>query len=164
MITLTAHEADIPPAVWFSYHYVHSPGKTVVTQRIKLDGLHPYQSGVRPKLAHVTNYVFEHNYLAAHFRPRVHWQGICGKRLEEHNDLFELLSYGEGVCEDKAMKLIIGEPHIPLTVSAVLTFYKQMTPSTVSLTTSMITADVIEKRPTFALRSSQKGPSYCTIV
>ena len=101
--------ADIPPAVWFSYHYVHNPGKTVVTQRIKLDTLHPCQVGVRPKLAHVTNHIFEHDFLAAHFRPRVHWQGICGKRLEEHNDLFELLSYGEGVCEDKAMKLIIGE-------------------------------------------------------
>lgn len=100
--------ADIPPAFWLSYHYVHSAGKVAVTQRVKLDALHPYQAGVRPKLAHITNHIFDHGFLGAHFRSRVHWEGVCGKRVEEHHDLFELLSHGEGICEEKAMKLVIG--------------------------------------------------------
>lgn len=75
---------------------------------MKLDALHPYQAGVRPKLAHITNHIFERGFLAAHFRTRIHWEDILGKRVEEHHDLFDLLSFGEGICEDKAMKLVIG--------------------------------------------------------
>lgn len=103
------YPADIPPAVWISYHYVHNPTAPQVTQRVKLDALQPYVCGVRPRLAHVSNFVFERGFLAAHLRARVHWERPCRTRIEEHADLFEILGFGEGIVEEKAIRLVVGE-------------------------------------------------------
>ncbi|KAI0696262.1 hypothetical protein BC835DRAFT_1272215 [Cytidiella melzeri] len=101
--------ADVPPAVWFSYHYTNAPASApIVNQRVKLDALHSACASGHPKVAHLTNHIFQQGYLPKHLRSRVHWQGVCGKKVEEHADLLELLVEGEGVAEDKTLRLIIG--------------------------------------------------------
>jgi hypothetical protein len=101
--------ADIPPAAWFSYHYTSAGAAApVVKQRVKIDALHSACHPAHPKVAHLTNHIFQQGYLAKNLRSRVHWQSACGKKLEEHVDLFELLAAGEGVAEDKTLHLVIG--------------------------------------------------------
>lgn len=116
------HPADVPPALWFTYHYTIT-GKNGATQRVKLDALAPFQAGFRPKLAHVTNHVFAQGFLAAHLRSRVHWEGVCGKPVAEHSDLFDLLCAGEGMCEEKPMKLVIGALACPIPLARMLMAY-----------------------------------------
>ncbi|KAI0344414.1 hypothetical protein BDW22DRAFT_1045733 [Trametopsis cervina] len=102
--------ADIPPAVWFSYHYTSSAaGTALVKQRVKVEALHTAACTVHPKVAHLTNHIFQQGYLAKHLRSRVHWETIGGKRIEEHGDLLELLAVGEGVAEDKTLRLMIDD-------------------------------------------------------
>jgi len=102
--------ADIPPVVWFSYHYASaSPGTAVVKQRVKLEHLHTACHSQFPKLAHLTNYIFNQGYLAKHLRSKVHWETTCGKNVGEHGDLLELVAAGEGVAEDKTLRLVIDD-------------------------------------------------------
>lgn len=112
--------------MWLSYHYTLPVGTPMVTQRIKLDALIPYQCGVRPRLAHITNCIFDKGFLAAHLRPRVHWEGFVGKVLEEDLDLFELLVAGEGMCEERSMRLVIGASFVTVGVHLLMSF--QITP------------------------------------
>ncbi|KAI0042042.1 hypothetical protein FA95DRAFT_1525797 [Auriscalpium vulgare] len=95
--------ADIPSAVWIKYVYLHTPRAHSATQRVRLDLPHAKFE----RLAHVTNYVFAQGYLPANMRSLVYWQGICGKQVDENAKVEEVLSWGEGVSEDKALRLII---------------------------------------------------------
>jgi hypothetical protein len=108
-VRLTSLLADLPPALWFSYVYVHgSPAGNHhghVTQRVKLDNPHFHME----KLAHITNYIFEQGYIAPKFRSMVHWERHCGGRVAEHVLLNELLGHGEGLSEEMPLKLIIGQ-------------------------------------------------------
>lgn len=100
--------ADMPPALWFSYVYIHgtpSGHHGHVTQRVKLDNSR-YKFD---KLAHVTNYVFGEGYIACKYRSMVYWERPCGARVGEHVGLDQLLGSGEGLSEDRPLKLIIGE-------------------------------------------------------
>ncbi|KDQ62702.1 hypothetical protein JAAARDRAFT_54605 [Jaapia argillacea MUCL 33604] len=101
--------ADRIPAIWFSYVYLHNPGPQVVSQRIKLDSpLHKFD-----KLAHLTNHIFNQGYLPPKFRTLVHWEGVCGKKIEEHIAVEHLLCSGEGICEEKALRLVIDHHPCP---------------------------------------------------
>ncbi|KAI0795187.1 hypothetical protein BC629DRAFT_1286963 [Irpex lacteus] len=101
--------ADLPPALWFSYHYTSAGASApAVKQRVKLEALHTACHPAHPKVAHLTNHVFQQGYLAKHLRTKVYWQSVCGKKIEEHADLLELLAVGEGVAEDKTLRLVIG--------------------------------------------------------
>jgi hypothetical protein len=98
---------DVPPAIWFSYVYLHNAVTPAVTQRIKFDAHVQLE-----KLAHVTNHVFGEGYLPAKFRTVVHWEGVCGKPILESATLADVLSWGEGVSENKAIRLVIDDaPH-----------------------------------------------------
>lgn len=99
-----ARTADIPPAIWFSYVYLHNPTAHIVTQRIKFD--HPEVKF--EKLAHISNYIFNEGFLQAKLRSVVYWRGICGKRIEESVRVEDLLAWGEGISEEKPLQLIIG--------------------------------------------------------
>lgn len=103
MLALSLLLEDIPPAIWFSYAYLHNAAASVVTQRVKFD-----DSAKLEKLAHLTNHIFTNGYLPAKLRAAVHWQGVCGKRLQECANVYDVLLCGEGVSEDKAIRLIIG--------------------------------------------------------
>ncbi|TFY77796.1 hypothetical protein EWM64_g6217 [Hericium alpestre] len=83
--------------------HVHTPRAHVATQRIKLDAPHHKFD----RLAHVTNYIFAQGYLPANLRSLVYWRGICGKQIDENAKIEDLLSWGEGVSEDKSLRLII---------------------------------------------------------
>ena len=102
--------ADRPPALWFTYVYLRTPRAQAATQRIKLDA--PNLKCER--LAHVTNHIFAKGYLPANYRSLVHWQGACGKQVDENAKVEDLLSWGEGVSEDKSLRLIIGASPISL--------------------------------------------------
>jgi hypothetical protein len=39
----------------------------------------------------------------------VSWKGACGKHIEESEKVEDVLSWGEGVCEEKPLRLVIGE-------------------------------------------------------
>lgn len=39
----------------------------------------------------------------------VSWKGACGKHIEESVRVEDVLSWGEGVCEEKPIRLVIGE-------------------------------------------------------
>ena len=88
----------------------------MVTQRIKLPVFSTVTSG-RPvavpvkmeRLAHLTNYIFKQGYVAAKYRTTVHWEGLCGKKIEEGTFVEEVLEWGVGGCEDKPLRLVIGK-------------------------------------------------------
>ncbi|KAF8158008.1 hypothetical protein B0H34DRAFT_438263 [Crassisporium funariophilum] len=96
---------DLANTFWFTYVYLHG-SKTVVTQRVKLNEL-PAKCD---RLAHITNHLFQQGFLAAKLRPVVHWQKACGVRVEEHACVRDILSAGEGTCEEKPLRLIIDAP------------------------------------------------------
>jgi hypothetical protein len=95
---------DVPTNLWFSYIYIHNPPVQVVTQRIKFAGL-PRRF---EKLAHVTNYVFAQGFLPSKYRGVVYWQSPCGKRISECATVDEILIAGEGISEEKSLRLVIG--------------------------------------------------------
>ena len=39
----------------------------------------------------------------------VSWKGKCGKHIEECTKVEDVLSWGEGVCEEKPLRLVVGE-------------------------------------------------------
>jgi hypothetical protein len=96
--------ADVIPALWFSYAYTHGPKEKAVTQRIKFANL----AHKPERLAHITNHIFSQGFVESKWRPVVHWQAVCGKRVEEHTKIEELLWRGEGDNEDKPLRLVIG--------------------------------------------------------
>jgi hypothetical protein len=75
------------------------------TQRIRLDLLHLKCE----RLAHLTNHIFAKGYLPSKARSLVSWKGACGKLIEENVKVEDVLSRGEGVCESKPLRLVIGE-------------------------------------------------------
>lgn len=97
---------DVPTALWFSYIYLENTGVRIVTQRVKLTALPKKLE----RLAHVTNHIFSQGYLAPNLRSVVYWQSPCGKRIEEHVRVEDLLASGEGTSEDKPLRFVIGKP------------------------------------------------------
>jgi hypothetical protein len=61
------------------------------------------------RLAHITNYIFAQGYLPCKARSLVSWKGACGKHIEECARVEDVLSWGEGLCEEKPLRLVIGE-------------------------------------------------------
>ncbi len=39
----------------------------------------------------------------------VSWKGACGKHIEDSVKVEDVLSWGEGVCEEKPLRLVIGK-------------------------------------------------------
>ncbi|TFK34725.1 hypothetical protein BDQ12DRAFT_706876 [Crucibulum laeve] len=98
---------DVPSHLWFSYVYTNNPSAHVVTQRVKLAVPGATACGRLDRLAHVTNHIFNQGYLAPKLRPVVHWQKFCGKRIEEHVLVEEILAGGDGLYEDKPLRLVV---------------------------------------------------------
>jgi hypothetical protein len=99
---------DVPVAIWVHYEYIrgHHTGHTqTATQRIRLDLPHFKCE----RLAHLTNHIFAKGYLPCHARSLVSWKAACGKHVEENAKVEDVLSWGEGVCEDKPLRLVIGK-------------------------------------------------------
>ena len=96
---------DAPVAIWVHYEYVHCGHPHTTTQRIHLD-LPEFKC---ERLAHLTNYIFTKGYLPCKARSLVSWKAACGKHVEESTKVEDVLSWGEGVCEDKPLRLVIGE-------------------------------------------------------
>jgi len=96
--------ADTPAAVWVHYEYVHCGHHRTTTQRIRLDTPHMKSCEL---LAHITNYIFVQGYLPCKVRSFVSWKGACGKHIEECTRIEDVLSCGEGVCEEKPLRLVI---------------------------------------------------------
>ena len=106
-LTIRSFEDDMPTSFWFRYVYLHGhmTSHPAVIQRIKLNE-HP---GLKfDRLAHVTNYIFCQGFLAAKLRPVVHWEKACGIRVEENVCVNIVLMEGEGTCEDKPLRLVVG--------------------------------------------------------
>ncbi|KAI0317618.1 hypothetical protein OF83DRAFT_1171823 [Amylostereum chailletii] len=93
--------ADMPPALWVRYIYKHTPRAHAATQRVKLTAHHE-------RLAHITNFVFAQGYLPSNVRPCVYWEGVDGGRLAESMNVREVLAAGEGISEEKSLRLVIG--------------------------------------------------------
>lgn len=98
--------ADIPAAIWVHYEYVRCARPHTATQRVRLD---LPQMKCCERLAHITNYIFAQGYLPCRARSMVSWKGACGKHIEESVRVEDVLSWGEGVCEEKPIRLVIGE-------------------------------------------------------
>ncbi|KAH9954223.1 hypothetical protein BJV74DRAFT_510554 [Russula compacta] len=96
--------ADIPAAIWVHYEYNHCVRPHTATQRIRLD-LPELKTCER--LAHITNYIFAQGYLPCRVRSMVSWKGTCGKHIEECVRVEDVLTWGEGACEDKPLRLVI---------------------------------------------------------
>ena len=96
---------DIPTAIWVHYEYVNGVHPRTATQRIRLDLPH-FQCG---SLMHLTNYIFAKGYLPCNARFLVSWKGACGKYIKENAKVEDVLSWGEGLCEEKPLRLVIGE-------------------------------------------------------
>lgn len=95
---------DIPVAIWVYYEYVHCGKPHTATQRIRLDLPHIKCE----RLAHITNHIFAKGYLPSKARSLVSWKRACGKHVEESVKVEDVLSCGEGVCEEKPLRLTIG--------------------------------------------------------
>lgn len=92
--------------LWFRYVYHHHSHAShpAVAQRIKLTE----PPAKFELLAHITNYVFEQGFLAPKLRSAVHWEKSCGARVGENVCLNLLLLEGQGTCEEKPLRLVIG--------------------------------------------------------
>lgn len=97
--------ADVPQAIWIHYEYVHAVHTHTATQRIRLDLPHFKCE----RLAHITNHIFAKGYLPSNTRSLVSWKGACGKHIEESTKVEDVLTWGEGHCEGKPLRLVIGE-------------------------------------------------------
>jgi len=99
-------------AVWVHYEYQDNGHPHTATQRIRLDLPHFKCE----QLAHLTNHIFAKGYLPSKARSLVSWKGACGKHIEECVKVEDVLASGEGVCESKPLRLVIGgllrSPHI----------------------------------------------------
>ena len=93
-------------AVWVHYEYLDNRHRHTATQRIRLDLPHVKCE----RLVHLTNHIFAKGYLPGKARSLVTWKGACGKLIEESAKVEDVLSWGEGVCETKPLRLEIGEP------------------------------------------------------
>ncbi|KAF8628692.1 hypothetical protein AX15_003752 [Amanita polypyramis BW_CC] len=104
---------DVPTSLWFSYVYIHKPHAQIVTQRIKFAHLQKRFE----KVAHVTNYVFGNGFLPSKYRAVVHWEGPCGKSISEFVSIDEILATGDGISEEKPLRLVIDDKlvHEPCT-------------------------------------------------
>lgn len=97
--------ADVPQVVWVHYEYVHGAHQVTATQRIRLD-----QPDFKcERLAHLTNHIFAKKYLPAKMRSFVSWKGACGKHIEECLKVEDVFTWGEGLCETKPLRLVVGE-------------------------------------------------------
>lgn len=96
----------MPVAIWVHYEYVKCARPHTATQRIRLD-LPQFKCEL---LAHLTNHIFAKGYLPCSARSLVSWKGACGKQVHESAKVEEVLSWGEGVCEEKPLRLVIGRP------------------------------------------------------
>ncbi|KAH9986249.1 hypothetical protein BJV77DRAFT_1071088 [Russula vinacea] len=96
--------ADVPQAIWIHYEYVHAVHTHTATQRIRLDLPHFKCE----RLAHITNHIFAKGYLPSNTRSLVSWKGACGKHIEESTKVEDVLTWGEGHCEGKPLRLVIG--------------------------------------------------------
>ena len=105
LLTLPGFVADIPAAIWVHYEYVHCARPHTATQRIRLD--QPQMKGCE-RMAHITNHIFAQGYLPCRARSMVSWKGSCGKHIEECAKVEDVLSWGEGVCEEKPLRLLVG--------------------------------------------------------
>jgi len=94
---------DIPTSIWVHYEYTYYGRPHTTTQRIRLD-LPDFKC---ERLAHITNYIFAKGYLPSKTRSLVSWKGACGKHVEESTKVEDVLSLGEGVSEDKPLRLVI---------------------------------------------------------
>ena len=90
--------------MWFSYVYTHNPCAPVVVQRVKTNST----EFKCEKLAHVTNYLFTKGYLPNKLRCYVHWERSCGQVISEDVSVVSLLESGQGLCEERPIRLIIG--------------------------------------------------------
>jgi len=95
--------ADTPAAIWVHYEYVQCGHPHTATQRIRLDVPHFKCE----RLADLTNHIFTKGYLPCKARCRVSWKRTCGKHIEENSKVEDVLSWGEGVCEEKPLRLVI---------------------------------------------------------
>ncbi len=91
--------ADIPAAVWVHYDYLHCTHPHTATQRIRLDL--PQMILRIVSLRRGTSRV--------RARSMVSWKGACGKHIEESIKVEDVLAWGEGVCEEKPLRLVIGK-------------------------------------------------------
>ncbi|KAF8651965.1 hypothetical protein AX16_004608 [Volvariella volvacea WC 439] len=103
---------DAPTVFWFQYIHAENPTAPAVTQRIKLNCL-PVKL---ERIAHLTNHIFAQGYLSSHVRPIVHWERSSGKTVDETTYLAEVLSWGEGVSEDKPLRLVIGDVKLTIPI------------------------------------------------
>jgi hypothetical protein len=99
------YSADIPLAIWVHYEYLHDRHSNTSVQRFRLDLPHTKLEC----LAHLTNHIFAKGYLPSNVRSAVSWKSTSGKHIEENASLDYVLSLGEGVSEDKPLRLVIGE-------------------------------------------------------
>lgn len=98
---------DIPVTIWVHYEYVHCGHQYTATQRFCLEM--PDSDFKCERLAHITNYIFAKGYLPSKARSLVSWRAMSGKVIEESTKVEDVLSWGEGVCEEKPVCLVIGE-------------------------------------------------------
>ncbi|KAH9969832.1 hypothetical protein BC827DRAFT_37051 [Russula dissimulans] len=94
---------DVPAAIWVHYEYVYCGRPDTTTQRFRLD-LPDFKC---ERLAHITNHIFAKGYLPCKARSLVSWKSACGKHVEENTKVEDVLLLGDGVCEDKPLRLVI---------------------------------------------------------
>jgi hypothetical protein len=87
------------------YEYVNCVHPYTATQRFRLDSPHFKCE----RLTHLKVHIFAKGYLPCKARPLVSWKGACGKRVEENAKVEDVLSSGEGLREEKPLRLVIGE-------------------------------------------------------
>ncbi|KAH9080317.1 hypothetical protein EDB83DRAFT_2338604 [Lactarius deliciosus] len=103
--------ADTPAALWVHYEYARcARAAHSATQRIRLDLPHAKLE----RLGHVTNHIFAQGYLPSNLRSLVSWKGGCGRHVEESEKVEVLLSRGEGTCEEKPLRLVVGRSPVPI--------------------------------------------------
>jgi len=86
------------------YEYVNCVHPHTTTQRFRLDSPH-FKCEY---LTHLTSHIFAMGYLPCKARSLVSWKGACGTHVEVNAKVEDVLSWGEGLCEEKPLRLVIG--------------------------------------------------------
>lgn len=90
---------------WLTYHQTSRVNKPVTAQLVELE----FQNHKLHDLEDVLEHVFQQGFVEAKHRSVSWWEKKDGVKVKASLSVEELLKQGVGLCQDSALRLVIGE-------------------------------------------------------
>ena len=91
--------------LWLTYHQTSRVNKPSTAQLVELE----FQNHKLHDLEDVLEHVFQQGFVEAKYRPVTFWERKDGTKVKGSFTVEELLKQGVGLCQDSALRLVIGE-------------------------------------------------------